>query len=197
MDKKYDFSAKEQELKSFWQENEIYKFGGGREKKIFSIDTPPPTVSGKLHIGHIFSYTQAEMIARFKRMQGFDVFYPFGFDDNGLPTERLVEKDEGIRASDLPRSEFREKCIDTIGKYESEFKALWQRLGFSVDWDLQYQTISDLSQRISQKSFLELAKSGKCRDYNIPKLRNLSLYTAIAPVLSGDFLPAAQGVVVD
>ena len=76
------------------------------------------------------------MIARFKRMQGFDVFYPFGFDDNGLPTERLVEKDEGIRASDLPRSEFREKCIDTIGKYESEFKALWQRLGFSVDWDL-------------------------------------------------------------
>ena len=90
-----------------------------------------------------------------------------------------------------------EKCIDTIGKYESEFKALWQRLGFSVDWDLQYQTISDLSQRISQKSFLELAKSGKCRDYNIPKLRNLSLYTAIAPVLSGDFLPAVQGVVVD
>ncbi|MBQ7810625.1 MAG: valine--tRNA ligase [Clostridia bacterium] len=180
MDKKYDFSAKEQELKSFWQENEIYKFGGGREKKIFSIDTPPPTVSGKLHIGHIFSYTQAEMIARFKRMQGFDVFYPFGFDDNGLPTERLVEKDEGIRASDLPRSEFREKCIDTIGKYESEFKALWQRLGFSVDWDLQYQTISDLSQRISQKSFLELAKSGKAYMKESPVLWCPECRTSIA-----------------
>lgn len=180
MDKKYDFLAKEQELKSFWQENEIYKFGGGREKKIFSIDTPPPTVSGKLHIGHIFSYTQAEMIARFKRMQGFDVFYPFGFDDNGLPTERLVEKDEGIRASDLPRSQFREKCIDTIGKYESEFKALWQRLGFSVDWDLQYQTISDLSQRISQKSFLELAKSGKAYMKESPVLWCPECRTSIA-----------------
>lgn len=180
MDKKYDFLAKEQELKSFWQENEIYKFGGGREKKIFSIDTPPPTVSGKLHIGHIFSYTQAEMIARFKRMQGFDVFYPFGFDDNGLPTERLVEKDEGIRASDLPRSEFRKKCIDTIGKYESEFKAMWQRLGFSVDWDLQYQTISDLSQRISQKSFLELAKSGKAYMKESPVLWCPECHTSIA-----------------
>ena len=104
MDQKYDFQKTESDLEQFWTEQEIYKYNNGKERKIFSIDTPPPTVSGKLHIGHVFSYTQAEMIARFKRMQGFDVFYPFGFDDNGLPTERLVEKDEGIRANMLPRS---------------------------------------------------------------------------------------------
>ena len=92
MDQKYDFQKTESDLEQFWTEQEIYKYNNGKERKIFSIDTPPPTVSGKLHIGHVFSYTQAEMIARFKRMQGFDVFYPFGFDDNGLPTERLVEK---------------------------------------------------------------------------------------------------------
>ena len=84
MDKKYDFQETEKELEKFWEEHEIYNYQKG--EKIFSIDTPPPTVSGKLHIGHIFSYTQAEMIARFKRMQGYQVFYPFGFDDNGLPT---------------------------------------------------------------------------------------------------------------
>ena len=82
----------------------IYDFDLESQNEIYSIDTPPPTVSGSLHIGHIFSYTQAEMIARFKRMQGYNVFYPFGFDDNGLPTERLVEKDEGIIAKDLPRA---------------------------------------------------------------------------------------------
>ena len=99
MEKKYDFQKAEKALEKMWQENEIYRYQNGKERKIFSIDTPPPTVSGKLHIGHVFSYTQAEMIARFKRMQGYDVFYPFGFDDNGLPTERLVERDEKIRAN--------------------------------------------------------------------------------------------------
>lgn len=137
MDKKYDFQSTEKRLEVFWEEQGIYKYQHGKDRKIFSIDTPPPTVSGKLHIGHVFSYTQAEMIARFKRMQGYDVFYPFGFDDNGLPTERLVEKDENLHASMLPRSELRGKCIATIEKYESEFKKLWKRLGFSVDWDLQ------------------------------------------------------------
>lgn len=180
MDKKYDFRKTEKELERMWEENEIYKYQNGKEKKIFSIDTPPPTVSGKLHIGHVFSYTQAEMIARFKRMQGYDVFYPFGFDDNGLPTERLVEKDENIRANMLPRSEFRTKCMNTIGKYESEFKDLWKRLGFSVDWNLQYQTISDLSQKISQKSFLELAKMQKAYMKESPVLWCTECQTSIA-----------------
>lgn len=180
MDKRYDFRKTEQALRQMWEEQETYRFQNGRERKIFSIDTPPPTVSGKLHIGHVFSYTQAEMIARFKRMQGYDVFYPFGFDDNGLPTERLVEKDEKIRAKSLPRSEFRNKCMNTIEKYEGEFKELWKNLGLSVDWNLQYQTISDLSQRISQKSFIELAKQGKAYMKTSPVLWCTECQTSIA-----------------
>ena len=149
MDKKYDFQKTEEALQEFWEREGIYQYQNGKERKTFSrktfsVDTPPPTVSGKLHIGHVFSYTQAEIIARFKRMQGYDVFYPFGFDDNGLPTERLVERDEKIRANMLPRSVFRAKCMQTIGKYEAEFKGLLKRLGFSVDWNLEYRTISDL-----------------------------------------------------
>lgn len=180
MDKRYDFRKTEQTMRQMWEEKETYRFQNGREKKIFSIDTPPPTVSGKLHIGHVFSYTQAEMIARFKRMKGFDVFYPFGFDDNGLPTERLVEKDEKIRAKTLPRSEFRKRCMNTIEKYEGEFKELWKNLGLSVDWNLQYQTISDLSQRISQKSFIELAKTGKVYMKESPVLWCTECQTSIA-----------------
>lgn len=180
MDKKYDFKKTEMEMKKLWEDNEIYKYGNGRDRKVFSIDTPPPTVSGKLHIGHVFSYTQAEMIARFKRMQGFDVFYPFGFDDNGLPTERLVEKDENIHARELPRSEFRKRCLETIEKYEDEFNELWKRLGFSVDWSLQYQTVSSLSQRISQKSFLELVKMKKAYLKESPVLWCTECQTSIA-----------------
>lgn len=180
MDKKYNFQKTENEMKQLWEQEEIYKYQNGKYKKIFSIDTPPPTVSGKLHIGHVFSYTQAEIIARFKRMQGYDVFYPFGFDDNGLPTERLVERDENIRANTLPRSEFRSKCIQTIIKYEDEFKNLWKRLGFSVDWNLQYQTVSDLSQKISQKSFIELAKRNKAYIKESPVLWCTECQTSIA-----------------
>ena len=180
MDQKYDFQKNEQELEQMWTEQGIYKYQHGKRGPIFSIDTPPPTVSGKLHIGHVFSYTQAEMIARFKRMQGYDVFYPFGFDDNGLPTERLVEKDEKIRAHMLPRSVFREKCLETVERYEEEFRRLWQRLGFSVDWSLQYQTISDQAQRISQKSFIELAKSHKAYMKESPVLWCTECRTSIA-----------------
>lgn len=180
MDQKYAFQSAEKELEEFWEKQQIYQYQNGRNKKVFSIDTPPPTVSGKLHIGHVFSYTQAEMIARFKRMQGYDVFYPFGFDDNGLPTERLVEKDEKIRASSIPRSEFRLQCMKTIEKYEGEFKNLCKRLGFSVDWDLQYQTISHLSQKISQKSFIDLANRKKAYRKESPVLWCTECQTSIA-----------------
>ncbi len=180
MDKKYDFRKTEKELKQFWEETGIYQYRNGRERKVFSIDTPPPTVSGQLHIGHVFSYTQAEMIARFKRMQGFDVFYPFGFDDNGLPTERLVEKDEKIHASELPGSEFRERCIQTIKQYESDFTDMWKALGLSVDWTLKYQTVSAVSQRISQKSFLRLVKMKKAYRKESPVLWCSECQTSIA-----------------
>ena len=122
--KKYKFTEAEKRLQDFWEENNIYSFEMDDDREIYSIDTPPPTVSGKLHIGHIFSYTQAEMIARYHRMQGKNVFYPFGFDDNGLPTERLVERELGIIARDIPRSEFIEKCLTTTEKYEKIFKQL-------------------------------------------------------------------------
>lgn len=180
LSKKYNFKESEEKWQRFWAENEIYRFDPESKEEIYSIDTPPPTVSGSLHIGHIFSYTQGEIAARYQRMQGKNVFYPFGFDDNGLPTERLVEREEDIRARDLPRSKFIEKCLNTTEKYVGEFKALWQSLGFSVDWNLQYETISPLSQRISQKSFIELAKSGRAYLKESPVLWCTACQTSIA-----------------
>lgn len=180
MDKKYDFRTVEKEMQELWEKEEVYAFRKGADRKIFSIDTPPPTVSGSLHIGHVFSYTQAEIVARFKRMQGFDVFYPFGFDDNGLPTERLVEKDQGIRAGEIQGSEFRKRCLQTVKEYEEEFKLLLKSLGYSVDWSLTYQTISDKAQRISQRSFLELVKKGKAYVKESPVLWCTECRTSIA-----------------
>jgi valyl-tRNA synthetase len=95
MANKYNHLESEAKWQDFREEKQLYAFDKESDKPVYSIDTPPPTVSGKIHIGHIFSYTQAEVIARFKRMAGYNVFYPFGFDDNGLPTERLVEKEIG------------------------------------------------------------------------------------------------------
>ncbi|HPF56770.1 MAG TPA: valine--tRNA ligase [Clostridiales bacterium] len=180
MEKNYDFTIIEKQMQGFWAREEIYRFDPKAGGALYSIDTPPPTVSGSLHIGHIFSYTQAEMIARFRRMQGCNVFYPFGFDDNGLPTERLVERDEGIIAKDLPRSEFIEKCLGTTEKYEREFRELWQSLGFSADWNLQYTTISPEVRKISQALFLELIKMGKAYCKESPVLWCTECKTSIA-----------------
>ncbi|MBU5314363.1 valine--tRNA ligase [Tissierella carlieri] len=180
MKKNYEFKQVEKEMQNFWKENAIYNFDQESQNEIYSIDTPPPTVSGSLHIGHIFSYTQAEMIARFKRMQGYNVFYPFGFDDNGLPTERLVEKEESIIAKNLPRSEFIKRCATVSEKYEKEFKDLWQSLGFSVDWSLQYETNNPMVQRISQQSFIKLLKDGKAYMKESPVLWCTECQTSIA-----------------
>ena len=104
--KRYDGLTAEKEIQRYWDEHKVYRFAPDPSRPIYSIDTPPATVNGSLHIGHIFSYTQAEIVARYRRMQGYNVFYPFGFDDNGLPSERLVEKEAGIKARDIPRSLF-------------------------------------------------------------------------------------------
>ena len=117
LDKKYDFKTAEKKWQEYWQEQGTYKFDRDSKKPIYSIDTPPPTVNGKIHIGHIFSYSQAEFIARFKRMTGHNVFYPFGFDDNGLPTELLVEKEKGLKAYTVSREEFSKMCMETVEKY--------------------------------------------------------------------------------
>ncbi|MFA5459569.1 MAG: class I tRNA ligase family protein, partial [Bacilli bacterium] len=100
MEKRYPTNLAEKEIQKYWEKEQLYKFEKDN-RKIYSVDTPPPTISGKLHIGHIFSYTQAEIIVRFKRLLGYNIFYPFGFDDNGLPTERLVERELGISAKDM------------------------------------------------------------------------------------------------
>ncbi|GLC29075.1 valine--tRNA ligase [Clostridium omnivorum] len=180
LNKKYNPAESEKKWQEYWQNNDIYKYENDSDKETFSIDTPPPTISGSLHIGHIFSYTQAEIIARFQRMLGKEVFYPFGFDDNGLPTERLVEKEQNARAVSMPRSEFIDKCLLTTKKYEEEFKKLWLSMGFSVDWSLQYETINPMVRKISQKAFLDMARASKAYIKESPVLWCTTCQTSIA-----------------
>ncbi len=179
LDKKYDFKEKEIKWMDYWQENKIYEFKPD-QREVYSIDTPPPTVNGKIHIGHIFSYSQAEMIARYKRLRGMNVFYPFGFDDNGLPSERLVEKEQGKKAHEIGREEFSKLCYDTTTKYEEEFKKLFRRAGFSADITNAYKTVSPSSTKISQLSFIELAEKGACYHKESPALWCNECLTSIA-----------------
>lgn len=159
MDTRYDHKATEEKLRLEWQHNKVYALEHN-PGPLYSIDTPPPTVSGSLHIGHIFSYTQTDIIARYKRMSGNAVFYPFGFDDNGLPTERFVEKKRGIRAQVVGRAEFIKLCLEETHAVEDEFKQLWQCMGLSIDWEKCYSTISDSTRKIAQESFIDLHKKG-------------------------------------
>ena len=177
--KRFDINN-EKEIQKLWEEKEAFKFKGLDSRPVYSVDTPPPTVSGKLHVGHIFSFTQAEMIVRYHRLKGENVYYPFGFDDNGLPTERLVEREEGIYAKDLPRSEFIEKCTTTKDKYIKEFQDLFKRLGISADWDLGYDTINELSRKVSQRSFIDLVKKGRAYRKEMPVLWCPCCQTSIA-----------------
>ncbi len=179
LDKKYSAQEKEAKWLNYWNENQIYKFiPDGR--KVFSIDTPPPTVSGKIHIGHVFSYSQVEMISRYKRLRGFNIFYPFGFDDNGLPSERLVEKEQGKKAHEIGREAFSELCYKTTEKYENEFKTLFSKLGVGTDWNYAYKTISPSTIKISQRSFLQLVKDGHCYHKQSPALWCNECLTSIA-----------------
>ncbi len=155
--KNYDFSQSEKKWQDFWQQQKVYLWDKNTNKEeTFVVDTPPPTVSGQLHIGHVYSYTQADFIVRFQRMIGKNIFYPMGFDDNGLPTERLVEKQREVRASNMMRQEFVKICREVVKEEEEKFRQLFNSIALSVDWNLEYQTISPLSQTISQMSFLDL-----------------------------------------
>jgi len=166
---KYNHKEVEKKWQEYWADKEIYKFCDDKSKEeTFVIDTPPPTVSGVLHMGHVFSYTQADFIARFQRMKGRDVFYPMGFDDNGLPTERLVEKVKNIRVGSenkiennsglkfLSREDFIKECVAIVDDAEKEFESLFNSIALSVDWKQKYQTISKKSQALSQASFIDL-----------------------------------------
>ena len=121
MDKKYDHQHAEQTLQKEWEQNKVYSHTNNPGTP-YSIDTPPPTVSGSLHIGHVFSYTQTDILARHKRMSGYSVFYPFGFDNNGLPTERFVEKTEKTSAFKIGRSAFIKLCLEKTEVAEKQFK---------------------------------------------------------------------------
>ena len=159
LEKHYNFANIEPKWQNSWQESTLYNWDkDATREETFVVDTPPPTVSGQLHMGHIFSYTQADFIVRFQRMTGKNIFYPIGFDDNGLPTERLVEKQRKIKANQLDREEFIKICQEVVESEEAKFRQLFNNIALSVDWSCEYQTISKTSRTISQMSFLDLVK---------------------------------------
>ncbi|MCA4773983.1 valine--tRNA ligase [Wolbachia endosymbiont of Mansonella perstans] len=159
LEKKYSFKEIESKYNILWENSKIYKWSGEKDNT-FTIDTPPPTISGKLHIGHIFSYCHTDFIARFQRMLGKGVFYPIGFDDNGLPTERLVEQTYKTRAKEVGREKFIEMCHEVIERSKQEFKELFKSVGISHDWSLEYHTISKETITLSQMSFIDLHNKG-------------------------------------
>jgi valyl-tRNA synthetase len=179
--KHYNPQEVEPKWLEFWEKEGIYKFNPRAKGEIFSIDTPPPYVSAEhLHAGHVMSYAQAEFVVRFKRMQGFNVYYPMGFDDNGLPTERYVEKKYKINKSKITRSDFIKLCLTETKKGAETYKKLWTLLGISVDWTKTYSTINEHCRRISQWSFIDLYKKNKIYKAKKPILWCTTCQTAIA-----------------
>jgi valyl-tRNA synthetase len=192
-----------------WESGGTYRFdrAGATKGNVFSVDTPPPTASGSLHIGHVFSYTHMDLIARYQRMRGKTLFYPMGWDDNGLPTERRVQNYYGVRcdptlpydaaftppleggegasskaADQVPisRRNFIELCERLTAEDEQQFEQLWRQLGLSVDWSLTYRTIGDESQRVAQRAFLRNLARGEAYQAEAPTLWDVTFRTAVA-----------------
>jgi valyl-tRNA synthetase len=185
-----------------WKDEDTYAFDRTQPREnVYSIDTPPPTVSGSLHVGHVFSYTHTDLMARFNRMRGKAVFYPIGWDDNGLPTERRVQNFYGVRCdASLPydpdftppekpdpkrqvsisRPNFIELCNELVQQDEAVFEALWRTLGLSFDWNYQYTTIGRTSQVASQKAFLRNVGRGEAYLQEAPTLWDVTFQTAVA-----------------
>ena len=192
----------EQRWVDAWEGDGTYRFDRTRTREeVFSIDTPPPTVSGSLHVGHVFSYTHTDCIARYKRMRGYAVFYPMGWDDNGLPTERRVQNYYGVRCDpSLPydpgftppddpdpknqipvsRRNFVELCERLTAEDEVAFEDLWRRLGLSIDWTQTYQTIDDNARAVSQRAFLRNLARGEAYQAEAPTLWDVTFRTAVA-----------------
>jgi valyl-tRNA synthetase len=192
----------EQKWSEAWEREGCYRFDrSATREQVFSIDTPPPTVSGSLHVGHVFSYTHTDAVARYQRMRGKAVFYPMGWDDNGLPTERRVQNHFGVRCDpsvaydpdfqpppepsekepvSISRPNFVELCLRLTETDERAFEELWRGLGLSVDWSMTYTTIGERAQRISQRSFLGLLARGEAYQLEAPTLWDVDFQTAVA-----------------
>ncbi len=179
---RYNPKESEEKWVAYWEKEGTYKFNPDEKGEVYSIDTPPPTVSGKMHIGHAFSYTQQDIIARYKRLRGFNVFYPWGTDDNGLPTERLVEKMKSVKGSKMDRQEFIKLCEQTLKEIMPAFIGDWKRIGMSCDFTKSYSTIDTQSRRISQWSFIDLFKKGRIYRKEAPSLWCPLCATAISQV---------------
>ena len=184
-----------------WEDNGTYRFDRSHERgEIFSIDTPPPTVSGSLHMGSAFGYVQTDSLARYQRMRGRHVFYPMGWDDNGLPTERRVQNYFGVRCEPhlpydpafvppekpgkdvvpISRPNFLELCEKLVAEDEAAFEDLWRRLGLSVDWNLTYTTVGAAARRTSQRAFLRNLARGEAYQAEAPTLWDVDFRTAVA-----------------
>src|SRR5690554_5211399 len=204
--KHFDSAQAERRWDEAWQAAGIFHWDSSKTREeTFVVDTPPPTVSGSLHVGHVFSYTHADVIARYKRMCGLNIFYPMGWDDNGLPTERRVQNyfhvrcdpsvayEPGLKleqASDkqiknepplwVSRQNFIELCHRVTQEDEKAFMALWRRLGLSVDWSLEYATIGDRARHLAQLSFLDLWEKGHVYSVEAPTMWDVDFHTAVA-----------------
>ena len=174
----FDFKSIEKKWREFWEKNKVYVLKPG--KKIYSIDTPPPTVSGSMHLGHAFSYSQEDFIARFRRMFDGSVFYPFGTDDNGLPTEKLVENLNKVKSKNMSRAKFIQLCLKTLKKITPEFVQEWKDIGMSCDFNVLYSTIDDNTRKLSQKYFIDLYKKEEIYRKEFPTIWDVYFQTPVA-----------------
>ncbi|MDQ1689256.1 MAG: valyl-tRNA synthetase [Frankiaceae bacterium] len=191
----------EEKWQAIWDSQGTYRFDRTKTREqIYSIDTPPPTVSGSLHVGHVFSYTHTDVLARYQRMRGREVFYPMGWDDNGLPTERRVQNYFGVRCDpslpydpsfeppeaaakdqlSISRRNFVELCERLTLEDEKAYEALWRRAGLSVDWSYGYQTIDTRARAVSQRAFLNNLARGEAYQAEAPGLWDVTFQTAVA-----------------
>ncbi|RLM56841.1 valine--tRNA ligase [Halobellus sp. Atlit-31R] len=184
----YDPDTVEAKWQDRWVDDETYAYEGDAENPdtAFSIDSPPPTVSGSLHWGHVYGFTLQDFVARFNRMRGKDVYFPFGYDDNGIASERLAEEELGVRHQEYERREFQRMTQEVCDQYEAEFTEKMQNLGISIDWDQTYQTISPATQRISQLSFIDLYEQGREYRQRAPAIWCPDCETAISQVETED-----------
>ncbi|MDT8306927.1 MAG: valine--tRNA ligase [Anaerolineae bacterium] len=178
--KRYRPDERELALQAWWEEVGVYDFDADGSGEMVAIDTPPPTVSGQLHLGHVYSYSQTDFMARFWRMNGHNVFYPMGFDDNGLPTDRLVERTAGVTAKATGTRAYIDLCLEAGATAAEQYRALFRRLGLSIDGRYTYRTIEPQSQRISQWSFIDLYRRGLVYRQQAPAIWCPTCHTAIA-----------------